>query len=408
MKYSLSRRSFVRTSIAIGLSQSLIGCSESEQNAQILFLENSIPLQLISDFKQKIKTQTKVDFKPQTQLVQIFNSLLKLQTANATKDQGNLITQIFNKSMVSPKLATLGDFWLTKAIQQNLIQPLAVKDLTSWEKLPTSWQSIGQRDMEGKLSPDGVIWGAPYRWGTTVIAYQSKKLNELDITIEDWQDLWQPKLRDRISLLDSPREIIGLTLKKMGYSYNLDNLDSVTNLESELQKLNQQAKLYSSNRYLEPLILEDTWAAVGWSTDIIPLTKRYPEIKFVIPTSGSALWADLWVQPKISDHNDPKNNSSINAKFIEEWIDFCWQPKAAKQISLFTNGISPILSSWKATEIPKTLQDSPLLHDYEQVSQNSEFLLPLNPKTSRQYEDLWLKLRPIKTQARQVKPETFG
>ena len=227
---------------------------------------------------------------------------------------------------------------------------------------------MGQRDITGKLSADGAIWGAPYRWGSTVIAYQSKKLDELDLKIEDWQDLWQPELRDRISLLDSPREIIGLTLKKLGYSYNLDDLESVTNLESELQELNQQAKLYSSDRYLEPLILGDTWAAVAWSTDIIPLAQRYPEIKFVVPASGSAFWADMWVQPKISDNPDLINDPKIDAKFIEEWINFCWQPKAAKQISLFTNGISPILSSWETREIPQNLQDNPLLRQYNHLS----------------------------------------
>ena len=403
MNYSFSRRSFIRTAIAASLAQLLFGCSDSEETAQILFLENSIPLQLIGDFKQEIKTKTKVNFKAQTQLIQIFDLLLNLQTENVIKDQRNLISKIFNKSVVSPRLITLGDFWLASAIEQNLIQPLAIEDLASWQKLPTRWQKLGQRDMKGKPSIDGAIWGAPYRWGSTVIAYQSKKLDELDLKIEDWQDLWQPKLRDRISLLDSPREIIGLTLKKLGYSYNLDDLESVNNLEAELQKLNQQAKLYSSDRYLEPLILGDTWAAVAWSTDIIPLVQRYPEIKFVIPASGSAFWADMWVQPKTSDNLDLENDPKINTKFIEEWIDFCWQSKAAKQISLFTNGISPILSSWNMAEIPQNLQDSPLLHKYGQISQNSEFLLPLAPKTTKQYQDLWLKLRPVETQAKQVK-----
>lgn len=397
MNYLLSRRSFIRVAIATGLSQSLLSCSNAADTAQILFLENSIPLQLIGDFKQKIKTQTKVDFKAQTQLIQIFNSLLNLQMENPTKDQRNFISKIFNKSVASPKLTTLGDFWLASAIKQNLIQPLAIKDLASWQKLPASWQKIGLRDAAGKLSADGAIWGAPYRWGSTVIAYQSEKLDELGIKIEDWQDLWQPKLRDRISLLDSPREIIGLTLKKLGHSYNLDNLESVANLESELQTLNQQAKLYSSDRYLEPLILGDTWAAVGWSTDIISLAKRYPEIKFVIPASGSAFWADMWVQPKTPDNVTADYDPKIDATFIKEWIDFCWQPKAAKQISLFTNGISPTLSSWKETEIPQNLRDNPLLQEYEQLSQKSEFLLPLSAKTTKQYQDLWLKLRPIET-----------
>ena len=163
----------------------------------------------------------------------------------------------------------------------------------------------------------------------------------------DWQDLWQPELRDRISLLDSPRETMGLTLKKLGYSYNTENLDSVPQLETELLALHQQAKLYSSDHYLEPLILGDTWVAVGWSTDILPLLKRYQNIEFVIPQSGTSLWADIWVKPSASPTLSANDNESI-PMLAEQWIDYCWKPQAAKQISLFTDGISPILATSRA------------------------------------------------------------
>ena len=44
------------------------------------------------------------------------------------------------------------------------------------------------------------------------------KFEELGWKPKDWSDLWRTELRDRISLLDQPREVIGLTLKKMGFS----------------------------------------------------------------------------------------------------------------------------------------------------------------------------------------------
>ncbi|WP_019506366.1 extracellular solute-binding protein [Pleurocapsa sp. PCC 7319] len=394
MNYQLSRRSFLSTSAAIALTQLLLGCSNTGTISQILFLEDSIPAQLISDFSRTIGKENQVKFKPQTQIYQIFDSLLNWQQSEKTAQQTKgLFDKIFNKSIVNHGLTTLGDFWLQSAIKQNLIQPLSIKDISSWQNLPTKWQQLVRRNPQGKLTANGMIWGAPYRWGSTVIAYRSDKLEQQGINVSDWSDLWQESLRDRISLLDSPREVIGLTLKKLGHSYNTANLDSVPNLETELLALHQQAKLYSLDHYLEPLILGDTWVAVAWSTDILPLLKRYPDLKFIIPQSGASLWADIWVQPQVSKNSTEPTNSNESKAVIESWINFCWQPKAAKQISLFTNGISPILSSLKSEDIPQDLQENVFLNSEILNSSASEFLLPLTSETEQQYRDMWLKIR---------------
>jgi putative spermidine/putrescine transport system substrate-binding protein len=393
MNHQLSRRYFLRSSAALALSQLLSGCGGDQAMVQILLLENSIPLQSIRDFRKSLSQNQKIEFKPQTQISQIFNSLYTLQSYKKP-DQTikNALDKILNKVEVYPSLTTLGDVWLSTAIKQNLIKPLSSKSLPNWQKLPKTWQKLVQRNAQGDLADDGAIYGAPYRWGSTVIAYQRDKLKSLDITIKDWQDLWLPELRDRISLLDSPREVIGLTLKKLGQSYNLDNLDVVPNLKTELLALQQQAKLYSSDHYLEPLVIGDTWAAVAWSTDILPLLKRYPEIEFVIPESGTSLWADLWVKPQLPQALLTSDRQE-QLKIVSEWIDYCWQPQTAKQISLFTDGISPILVTLPRQEIPQDLQDNVFVNSAILNSDKSEFLLPLKPEAEQQYRDLWLKVR---------------
>jgi putative spermidine/putrescine transport system substrate-binding protein len=401
MNYQLSRRYFLRSSAAIALSQLLWGCGGEEAISQVLFLENSIPPQSIRDFSKSLTKNRKIEFKPQTQIPQIFDSLVALKQLKKPESQtpkifNQLFNQIFPKSEVYPNLTSLGDVWLSTAIKQNLIQPLSRKSLLNWQKLPVSWQKLVQRNAQGDLADDGPIYAAPYRWGSTVIAYRRDKLAALDLTIKDWQDLWLPELRDRISLLDSPREVIGLTLKKLGQSYNLNNLDAVrdlkTKLEAELLALHQQTKLYSSDHYLEPLVMGDTWAAVAWSTDILPLLKRYPEIKFVIPQSGASIWADLWVKPQLPEALLTKD-SNDQFKTVEEWIDYCWQPQTAKQISLFTDGISPMLATLPSQDLPQDLKDNVFLNSAILNSDQSEFLLPLKPETEQQYQDLWLKVR---------------
>jgi len=397
MNHNLSRRSFLTSTATIILSQLLLGCSNTSGIPQILLLEDSIPAQLIGDFRKTLARGEKIDFKPNTQLRQIFTSLLNWQQSKKSDKKNNsLLDKIFKKSVDYPNLTTLGDSWLQSAIQENLIQPLLVDDLNGWQKLPFPWQKLVQRNDQGELAIDGKIWGAPYRWGSTVIAYRSDKLAKLNLIPQDWDDLWRPELGDRISLLDAPREVIGFTLKKLGYSYNIDNLDQISNLESELLALHKQAKLYSSDNYLQPLILGDTWMAVAWSGDVLPLMKRYSNIKFFIPKSGTSLWADIWVKPQLAKTPAKETDiENISTLITKKWINFCWQSKAAQQISLFTNGTSPIFLGTSPENLPKNLKNDVFLTSKVLNSDKSEFLLPLSKETAKQYESLWVKTRQV-------------
>ncbi len=391
----VSRRSFLISAATIATAQLIFGCSEPQETLKVLLLEGSIPPQLLRDFRRTLNSGTKLNFQPETQLKELFNLLQNWQKqAENHPIQEKWLTQLSgsNSGRVA-NLITLGDYWLETAIQQQLIQPLELTKLDAWSRLPSRWQQLVRRNRQGELDENGLVWGAPYRWGSTVIVYRRDRLRDLGWIPTDWSDLWREELRDRISLLDQPREVIGLTLKKLGRSYNTRNLAEVPNLKKELLALQQQVKFYSSDNYLQPLLLGDIWLALGWSTDILPATKRYSNLKAVVPQSGTSLWTDLWVQPRSAmteTFDDVANNISSLAK---QWINFCWQPRAANQISLFTNGTSPVLVSMNRTEYAGDLQNNVFLESTLQHLDKSEFLLPLPPQSWQQYRSLWLEMR---------------
>lgn len=365
----LNRRNFFKVALVTTIAPSLASCGSSN-SLIVKALKGSIPPQLLGDFQNQLQLQRNFNIQPVTQLQQLY-SLLE----NLAKEESN----------TSPNLLTLGDVWLKDAIPKKLIQPLSVDSLSSWENLPPSWRNLVQRDSQGNCDPAGKIWGAPYRWGSTVIAYREDKFRQAGYDPPtDWSDLWREELRDRVSLLDQPREVIGLTLKKLGKSYNTNNLEKIPELKPELAKLHQQVKFYSSQAYLQPLILEDTWIAVGWSSDVLQLRTRYPDIKAVIPQSGTALWSDVWVQPTV--------NRTIPEAMLQ-WIDFCWQPQAASQIGLFTDASSPILLNTNRDKIPQKLQRDSLRIPSPDLLNKSESLLPLSETTAQQYQTLWKQMR---------------
>lgn len=384
----MNRRSFLLGTGTLALSQLLAGCGgQNRATLRVQLLKGSIPAQVVNEFRASLKQPTELKFAPVEQLKDLFTELQswrKQQTAKAPHGRGLPNIPFINpKPSLATDLVTLGDYWLAPAIEQGLIQPLDPAHLRSWQQLPPRWQELVRRNDKGDLDEQGKVWAAPYRWGNTVIAYNRDKFKSLGWTPSDWSDLWRPELRDRISLLNQPREVIGLTLKKLGQSYNTENLN-IPDLEKQLRALNQQAKLYSSDTYLQPLILGDTWVAVGWSTDLLPVMQRYQQIAAVIPQSGTALWADLWVRP----------SGDGSSALLEQWIDFCWQPRTQAQISLLSKGSSPIPVQLNPTDIQKGLR-SLLLSD-PQIFQRSEFLLPLPKATVQQYQSLWKAMRQFR------------
>lgn len=393
---SMNRRSFilgtctgaVRLMAGASLLAAVGGCRAREQNPlRVKLLKNSIPAQLLGQFRKQLKQPAVMDFTPVAQLEELFKLLLQLGNAEAQKKPGLLTGLPFWNSQPDPipDLVTLGDYWLKSAIDKNLIQPLNPEQLHQWQELPGMWQVLVKRNDRGEADPSGKVWGAPYRWGSTVIVYRRDKFKSLGWEPADWNDLWREELQGRISVLDQPREAIGLTLKKLGHSYNSENLDEIPGLAEELTKLHQQTLFYSDDTYLQPLIEGDTWAAVGWSTDVGSVMGRYKEIASVVPSSGTALWADLWVRPASVVRGD---NSLAN-----EWIDFCWQKDKASQFFLLAKASSPLLTAMNPANLPPALRDNPILLPDRAILEASEFLLPLPAATVAQYESLWRKIR---------------
>ncbi|AVQ73936.1 polyamine ABC transporter substrate-binding protein [Microcystis sp. MC19] len=380
----LNRRSFLQGLGTIALAGGLNGCASGSGEPSIVLLSGSIPPRLLTDF-QKTIAEKKVNFQSERQLKELLKLLEKwLKNQEQPASQFPIPIPFREQNPAIGNLVTLGDAWLGKAITNGLIQPLDTSQLSNWSKLPPRWQENMTRNAQGQPQTEGKVWGAPYRWGMTVIAYNEEKFAQFDWRPQDWSDLWRPELTGKIALIDNRREVIGLTLKKLGYSYNSGDLKQVTGLKDELFALQKQVKFYSSQYYLQPLILGDIWLSVGWSNDILPVSDRYKKIKVVVPNSGTSLWSDVWVKPVLTTPNS----------LVQQWIDFCWQPESATKISLFTSGLSPLIPTENPDQIPPDIKNNPLLVNPEAIKK-SDFLNPLSPATEQEYEQLWQVMRQL-------------
>jgi putative spermidine/putrescine transport system substrate-binding protein len=387
-----SRRHFLQASLTTAIATGLGGCWPTDRGSQIQFLRQSIPTQLINQFKRQFPQAAGLSFKTITDLQGSFKQLETWH--NPPPPPSNPIS---NLPLIAPaadepaQLISLGDRWLSQAIQQQLLHPFDPTRFPQWPSLNPRWQLLGQRNAQGIPASTGKLWGIPYRWGTAMMVYTKSNFKNLGWEPKDWSDLWKPELRQRIAIVDDPREVIGLTLKKLGYSYNLTNPNSVSALPPALKELQQQVKFFSTKYYLQSLLNQDVWLAVGWSNEIVPLLKTHSELAAVIPASGTSLWADLW--------GIPAPTTVIDTTY--EWLDFSFRPDSLKQMALFSDGLPvPNTASSSASgsgslgdrlfaNLPLTslLRVSPALLD------RCEFLAPLTPASQADYETLWQTMR---------------
>jgi putative spermidine/putrescine transport system substrate-binding protein len=387
----MKRRTFINTlGGAIVSGGCLSSCQDATPNIlRIRSLKHSLPPQLVGEFTKSIQPKPLVEMVTEPQLRELLKNLQEWQKEQQAEAKGfklPLIPAAKDKKYI-PNLATIGDSWLSSAIKAGAISPLNPEGMGSWGKLDPRWQALVRLDGNGNRSQKGQIWGIPYRWGTMLIIYRRDRLQRAKIKPPaDWADLWKPEFKQKISVLADPRATIGLTLKKLGQSFNTPNPDRVPDLALELAKLHQQVKFYSSDRYLQALAIEDTWVAVGWSSDIIDLITKNTNYGAVIPPSGTALWADLWVQPASAESNPDR------LKLAYQWIDYCLQPENSDRLALFASGASPLLVNNGPSPIVTNLQQASIILPPKSTLDRSEFISPLPTPDLAAYDRLWQQM----------------
>lgn len=418
----LNRRSFLASLAYISLASIVSGCQPKSQNVlSIQALKKSVPRALIQAFQREIRGSLALNFDFVAQRQDCFDLLQKWQR-EARQSESNpsalppeesrspLFSRQYRPSVEPPpSLCQLGHYWLDRAIALDTIAPLDHLEPV-WTQLagrsPFEWSyrppfpavnpvnPTDPTEIEPRIASRS-LWGVPYRWSSTAIAYRTDKLG--DWQPRDWRDLWEnPKLRGRIVLPDSPREVIGLVLKSLGASYNTENpgehLTHIQEVTAILKALNAQVLTYSSTEYQQALILGDAWVAVGSSQDIAMMPEYGRTVAAVVPESGTALWADLWVQPRVSADQDNAERDAI----ARRWIEFCWQPDVATTLSLTSGAASPGLFALERDQLPAQLREDALVLPAESVLAKSEFLRPLaSPDAAERYRQLWRTMRSL-------------
>lgn len=221
-------------------------------------------------------------------------------------------------------------------------------------------------------------YSLPFNWGTTGFIYNSEKLKTPP---EDWEYLWQnqQQLYKRMTLLNDVREVMGATLKMLGYSYNSQNATEIKAAYEKLRSLKPAIASFDTDAWQNQILAGDLLLAMCYSADGVRLSKENPQLKYVIPRSGSSLWTDTIVIPK----------TAPNLSGAYSWINFLLQPDVAAEISKRLKIATPNRAGFE--QLPKEIQNNTNLFPPESILNKCERLIPVGDFEDV-YERYWTQL----------------
>lgn len=188
-------------------------------------------------------------------------------------------------------LVLASDYALEILRKSDLIQPLNKELLPNFANLNPLYL--------GRYFDPESQYVVPYTAGTPLIVYDPAKVS---FEIKGYADLWNEELKNQVVLVDDARNIVGITLKTMGKSFN--ETDPAV-LEEASAKLKPLFPNVVSFDYDTPYtVLTSGQASAGYMfTPFVQLAlMERPDLKVVFPEEGLGFGIDGLVIPKNAPH----------------------------------------------------------------------------------------------------------
>jgi spermidine/putrescine transport system substrate-binding protein len=205
---------------------------------------------------------------------------------------------------------------------ESLIRQHALRELDK-SQLP-NLKNIDPAYLNTAFDP-GNRYSVPYAYTITLIGYNREKIRALGLPVDSWAVIFEPryleKIKGRVTVLDSQRELLAAALKYLGYSAN----DTEEAHWMQARDLIIRAKPYwaafNASSYIKELTVGNIWLVQGYSSDIFQAdldavtAKRGFRIQAAIPREGAVLSLDSMVLHKSGPRPD------LALRFINFMLD---------------------------------------------------------------------------------------
>lgn len=282
----MKRTSFTGLLIAGVLALSLLSGCSSKETLHIYSWADNFDETVIKDFEDKFDVDITYDIFANNE-----DLLAKIKAGGGGYD------------LIQPS-----DYMVETMIKNSLLEPLDKNNIPNFD-------NIAEPFKDPKFDPDNK-YSIVYMSGVTGIAYNKKYVKE---PIDSWEDLWNPAYKGKVILLDDNREVIGLALKKLGYSNSSTEESEIKLAVDDLKKLLPSVLAFDTDTVKQKMIQEEGWISTVWSGDAAFIVKDNPDIAYIVPKEGATIFADNYAIPK----------GAKNKVLAEKFINYMLEPKVS-------------------------------------------------------------------------------
>ncbi len=264
------------------------------------------------------------------------------------------------------------DYAVRELSAENRLLELDPEQLPNLRHLDPRFRYGRAHDPEGRVS-------VVKDWGTTGILYRADVVKE---SPRSWAGFWAlaEKHSGRVTVLDSPGEVIGAALKMRGRSYNAADADSLAQARADLLRLKPHLRAFETD-YRPLLRSGEACLALGWNGDAAALDAEGVPVRYVVPIEGSQIWEDDWAVAAGAQH----------PQAAHAFLDFALRPEVAAQEARYTRYATGNRSALALLDDDMRADAS--TYPPEEVLLKLEAGMPLDAEGSRRREDVWREVR---------------
>lgn len=272
---------------------------------------------------------------------------------------------------------------LDTLLRQDALRPLD-------KSLLPNLKNINPAYLDTAFDP-GNKYSVPYAYTISLLGFNQEKLKELDLPINSWALIFEPrhleKIKGRVTVLDSQRELMAAALKYLGHSVNDASEEHWKQAADLILRAKPYWAAFSNTGYIKELAKGNLWVAHGYSNDMFQAaldakrTGRPFTISYSTPKEGAVLALDSMVLHRSGKRPD----------LAHLFINFMLDGKNSAELTNLTGSGNPNEDAMRYIQ-PEIASNKAIFPDAELLSR-LEMLRDLDRGQRRLLSRLWTKIK---------------
>ncbi len=242
------------------------------------------------------------------------------------------------------------DYMIARLIEEDMLLELDLDNIPNYEYVDEAFKDTSY-DPENQYS-------VPYTWGTVGIIYNTKYVDEADVT--GWELLWNEKYSGKILMFGNSRDAFGIAQYRLGYDVNTTDPIELQACADLLEAQRPLVQGYIMDEIFAAMQNEEAWIATYYAGDCLTMIENNPDLAFYFPEDqGFNMFIDAMCIPKCCQEKEA----------AELFINFLCDPAISGQ-NLNALGYSTPISAAKEYMDPEVVE-SELAYPSEEVLANA-------------------------------------